>query len=191
METITEKQSNCIHTLLKQLGWTDYIYRSWLAAYYKVNSSSELEVDKASALIADLKMLLEQQEADRKPKPASFKQVAKIKYMWLDVDYSKGECGDKHLSVFLEKRFHVKKTEELTCKQADTCIRTIKAMQEQAKKREGQTTILHRRTVCKYCGLPIMWVQLADGRRMPFDFDSNDKATDFHGCTDKGYGTGR
>lgn len=181
METLTKAQQNKIHTLIGRLGWTDFVYRNWLDAYYKVTTSTSLDKDRASTLISDLAGILQNQKETKKANKITKKQSGMILWLWQDVDYSKGECGNKHLVSFLEKRFSVSSLYDLTKFQANLCIRAIQAIQEQAKKREGKTTVL-RRSKCKYCGKQILWVQLEDKRRVPFDFDSNNKATDFHEC---------
>lgn len=183
METCTENQSRYVRRLVSELGWTDFVYRNWLDAYYKVGDCRELNKEKASSLIMDLEGILNNQRTPTGEKMITKKQANYLKLLWLDVDYSKGDSGDKHLSAFLEKQFGVKSVYDLSCKDAISCIRMVKALIEQAKVRAGETTVLSRKGVCKYCHQPIMWVQLEDGRRVPFDFDSNDKATDFHECT--------
>lgn len=178
----TAKQRKCLCVLIRKLGWTDYIIENWFKGYYGTESPDNLDIEQASNAIQDLSGMLENQMPPGHPRKATNKQVCLIKYLWLDVDYSRGENGDKHLSAFLEKRFGVKTVYDLTCKQATVVIGMINRMIRQAKERESKTTVLKKKGKCKYCGQKIMWVQIEDGRRMPFDFDNNDKATDFHEC---------
>lgn len=188
MAGCTQKQNVRIHALFCDLGWNEFVYRSWLDAYYGVRSSSELTEEQAAGLIKELGVILANQRKNKREeneqgeRMITERQATYLKTLWLDVDYSRGDCGDKHLSVFLEKRFRVKKVGELTCRQAIACIAMVKSMICQAEKRAGKTTVLNRKSRCRYCGEEIMWVELSDGRRMPFDFDSKDKATDFHEC---------
>ncbi len=186
MASCTQKQSVRIHALFGDLGWNEFVYRSWLDAYYGVKSSSDLTEEQAAGLIKELRIILNNQrrvsQADGNgERMITEKQAIYLKTLWLDVDYSSGDSGDKHLSVFLERRFRVKKVSDLTCRQAIACIAMVKSMICQSEKRLGKTTVLKRRSRCRYCGQEIMWVELSDGRRMPFDF-VNDKATDFHEC---------
>lgn len=193
----TSKQKGRIHALFGELGWNEFVYRNWLKAYYEAESTSELTTVQASALIKDLQGVLGNQKRNReaeatgREKMITDKQATYLKTLWLEVDYSEGDSGDKHLSVFLEKRFRVKKAGDLTCRQAIACIAMVKAMICQAEKRAGKTTVLGKKSRCRYCGGLVMWVQLEDGRRMPFDFDENDKATRFHECTKQGYAADR
>ena len=193
MEAITKRQGNFINKLVHDLGWTDFVYKNWLDAYYHVSDAQSLDKEKASNLIKDLEGILENQRTNSDGEKAITKKQANyLKLLWLDVDYSAGNSGNKHLSVFLEKQYGVKTVYDLTRKQAISCISTVQELIKQAKKREGKTTVLDRKGICKYCHQPIMWVQLEDGRRVPFDFDNNDKATDFHECESyKRYAAGR
>lgn len=193
----TPKQDACIHELISELGWNEFIFWCWQKAYYNVDGTSDLSADQAMLLIKDLRRILVDQNrnkaaAEDGKKMITQKQAMYLKTLWLDVDYSRGDNGDKHLSAFLEKRFHVRKVNDLTCKQAIACIYMIKRLVAQDQKRSGKTTVLEKKSKCRYCGNPIMWVQLTDGRRVPFDFDENNKATDFHECqVYKGHAAGR
>lgn len=195
MKKCTSKQLEIIYTLFRELGWNDFIYGCWLKSYYQVNRAEDLAASQAVILIKSLQNIQADQKRNREGGVTmiSTRQSTYLKSLWLDVDYSAGDSGDKHLSAFLDKRFKVKKVCDLTCKQAIACIYMIKRLISQSQVRKGKTTILNKKSHCRYCGKLILWVQLADGRRMPFDFDGNDKATDFHECDkiNKGYAASR
>lgn len=190
MEKITPVQNYAIYFLFAELGWNEVVQKCWLKAKFNVDRTEDLTTDQAVVLINSL---WKEQDAIKRNREGgsqmiSAKQITYLKSLWLDVDYSAGDCGNKHLSAFLDKRFKVKKVEELTCKQAIACIYMIKQLLSQSLAREGKTTVLNKKSHCRYCGRLVMWVELADGRRMPFDFDDNNKATDFHECNkDKGH----
>ncbi|MDR1756070.1 MAG: DUF1018 domain-containing protein [Culturomica sp.] len=182
----TQKQNGRIHALFSDLGWNEFVYGSWLKAYYHVECPGDLTGGEASRLIRELSEILKNQrrnqEAGDGERMITSKQETYLKTLWLGVDYSKGDSGDKHLSQFLLKRFRVRKAGDLTCRQAIACIAMIKSMIAQAEKRAGRTTVLDKKSRCRYCDALIMWVQLQDGRRMAFDFDDQNQATNFHEC---------
>lgn len=115
------KQLQRIHVLVKQLGWSDDIYRSALDGFCGVDSAKKLTQKQAAEFIAHLTELLS-------PHRASTRQVWKIRTLWAMIDYSKMQEGDKHLTEFLNSRFKVVKPEWLTPIQAWNCIQVIERM---------------------------------------------------------------
>ncbi len=109
-----------IHTLKKQLGWSDDIYRAALEGSYGVTSCKELTESQKLAFIDAMRAEL--------PQRASVRQIWKIKTDWAKIDYSDMQDGDKHLSSFLSVRFKVEKPEALTPRQAHLCIQIIQKM---------------------------------------------------------------
>lgn len=154
---ITNEQKKTIHTLVGVLGWSDQLYRDFLRRFAGVNSCTELSAQQAAGMIAELEVF----KIECSPMITA-KQVSYIKYLWLSVDYDQGNCGDKHLSSFLERRYGVNLPEELTKRQAFGCISAIKRMQANRKKQAGGTSVS---AVITPDGEGAMWVQLPNGQR--------------------------
>lgn len=154
---ITNEQKKTIHTLVGVLGWSDQLYREFLERFCGVKSCTGLLTEQAADVIAELEAF----KMECSPMITA-KQISYIKYLWLSVDYDQGNCGDKHLSSFLEKRYGVNHPEELTKRQALGCISAIKRMQANREKQAGGTSVS---AVITPDGEGTMWVQLPDGQR--------------------------
>ena len=62
---ITDKQRAYIHKLVKDLGWDEEKYRSWLFDLFKKRSSKELTKHEAKLAIDQLLTLLEEKEGEK------------------------------------------------------------------------------------------------------------------------------
>lgn len=190
IEKLTEKQASYIKFLLKELDWDADLVAAWLN-HHKADEISGLSKREAIKGISDLLYYLELLHSGAWDGMATGSQVSTIYAKWRAIDVDKGTIN--HLSEFLTKRWKVATPEELTCQQADKCIKAIAGMKAQNDRRAGKTTVLKRKTCCKYCGQKVMWVELKDGRRMAFDFNNRNEATGFHECKNRtipGYGAG-
>lgn len=167
---ITNEQKKQIHRLTSTLGFSDQAYRYYLESRYAVRSCLDLTHEQAEEVIYELKAEVAEQE---KEKMITDKQVGYIKFLWLSVDYDQGNCGDKHLSSFLERKYKVRRPEELTKRQALGCISAIKRMQANLEKKVGSTSVSAIITADGKGGT--MWVQLPNGQRYacPIKIDEN------------------
>lgn len=161
----TKSQVQFLHGLYRALNWDQDTYRGVLEEQYGVESTTALDIAQANELIKLLKAVVGGYDFER----ATPKQVALIRAEWLLIDYSHGQHVDLHLNAFLQKRFKKGTVEQLSKQEAIKLINMIKAMQKQAKAREGKTTVINKLTSCNFCGAPIMWVQLKSGERVAFD----------------------
>ena len=141
---ITKKQIKEIHTLKGILRWDNDTYRYFLEGF-GAESCTELSERKASEVIRLMHSLVEEAESDRKATP---KQVSYIRYLWLGVDFSAGEEGDRLLSNFLKKKYKASKPEELTRPQAQGAIAAIKRMKARPARnvRTEKVYIVHNST---------------------------------------------
>lgn len=141
---ITKKQIKEIHILKSILRWDDETYRYFLEGF-GAESCTELSQQKASEVIRLMHSLAEEVESDRKATP---KQASFIRYLWLEVDFSGGEEGDRLLSNFLKKRYKVSRPEELSRAQAQGAIAAIKRMKARParKVRTEKVYIVHNST---------------------------------------------
>ena len=177
VEKATHNQVKFLHGLYRQLGWDEEMYRSMLAHNYGVNSTVDLTKGQAFKWIATLTNIINQFD-DR----ITDKQVYLIRQLWKVIDYSEGREGDVHLNAFILNRFKKISVTVLTKQEGIKLIKQIGQMTKQAEERKGKTTVLKKKTHCKYCNALIMWVELSDRRREAFDCDEDGKATDFHKC---------
>lgn len=188
---ITPGQTQYLHGLYRALGWDEDTYRSMLNYNFGVNSTSDLKKYQAITWISVLQATVKAID-----NTATEKQVWMARQLWLEIDYSEGKEGDKHLNAFIKKYYHKNRLEELTKQECIKFVKQVKTMIGQAKERAGKTTVLRRRSKCVKCGAWIMWVELKDGRRVAFDCkaspnpseggeeEGNAKyvATNFHEC---------
>ena len=191
----TKSQVQFLHGLYRALNWDQDTYRGVLDEQFGVESTVALSIAQANELIQLLKAVVGGYDFER----ITAKQVALIRHEWLSIDYSNGQQGDLHLNAFTQKRFKKAGVDKLTKQEAIKFLNTIKAMQKQAKAREGKTTVINKLTTCNFCGAPIMWVQLKSGERVAFDPETGDRrpetgdrrkaigyvANDFHKCISK------
>ncbi len=178
----TKGQVGYLHGLYSALGWDEEQYRFVLENDYNVKHTNELGYYEAKELIGLLKAIVSGEQVVR----ATPKQCTYIRALWLPIDYSKGAHADLHLNAFIRRRFKKETVEDLTKHEAIRLIKMIGAMTKQAAERAGKTTVLKVTKPCHYCGQDIMWVQLASGERVPFDYQAGTGAeliaTKFHEC---------
>jgi hypothetical protein len=181
----TPSQKQYIHGLYRACGWDDEQYRWMLMNDYGVESSSELTISQAHELIGLLQMVVKGENMDK----ATMKQITLIRCEWKEVDYSNGENGDVHLNAFIQKKFKKRAVENLSRLEAIKLINMIKFLKKQAKEREGKTVVINKLAACVYCGSPIMWVQLKDGKRVAFNCIKKPgrdyEAVSFHECKNR------
>lgn len=177
----TKSQVQFLHHLYRALNWDQDTYRAVLDEQYGVTSTNDLTIAQANELIHLLKSVVNGYDYER----ITPKQVALIRSQWLHIDYSNGEKGDLHLNAFIQKRFRKGNLEALSKTEATKLIKMIGAMTKQAAARAGKTTVINRHSRCEYCGGSIMWVELKNRERVPFDVTIKHGeyvATDFHNC---------
>lgn len=135
----TTSQVKKIHVLKKDLHLDDSDYYALLAAYHKlndgpVNSSKELTINQASAVIKALEHLIDQTPAIRSRVYASDRQIKKLFALWRTITTAKDSEGiRKTLQSFLEHHFHVRDINHLPKKKVPKIIKALSVMtQKQA-----------------------------------------------------------
>ncbi|MEG1648315.1 MAG: phage protein GemA/Gp16 family protein [Rikenellaceae bacterium] len=170
---ITAKQIAYIHTLAsKKLGWSNEEYKEWLMDNYNIDSIKEIEIAVAKRIISDLAYKDASQRVDK----ITLKQIGYIKYLWLSVDYERGNNGDTLLSTFLKNKFGVHCIEDLSPDQARGAIAAIKQMQRGYKR----GTHTSNPFVLDKNGNEAIYVYLADGSKLLLSLQKTSNNTD-HG----------
>ncbi|MEG0518293.1 MAG: phage protein GemA/Gp16 family protein [Bacteroidales bacterium] len=124
---ITNAQVKQIHAIVHRLGLSDDLYRGFLRSNYGVTTSKLLTMIEADGAIALLGNVDNEITADYM---ISIKQMRYIKSLWIDIDISACEEGDKHLKSFLQNRFNVERLEQLTKRQAHGVIAAVLKMKQ-------------------------------------------------------------
>lgn len=124
---ITERQVRQLRTLASKVLLTEDIYRDWLWCNFQVKSCKLLTISEAETAISLLQNINNETQADYMITP---KQIRYIKSLWIDIDISQCEAGDKHLRGFLRNRFRVDRLEDLTRKQAHGVIAAVLRMKQ-------------------------------------------------------------
>ena len=124
---ITCKQIKQLHTLAGKVLPSDDIYRDWLFCNFEVKSCKLLTMSEAEIAISLLENINNEVQAAGMISP---KQIRYIKSLWIDIDISQCENGDKHLKGFLRNKFGVERLEDLTRRQASGCIKAVLNMKQ-------------------------------------------------------------
>lgn len=124
---ITKQQVVQLRTLASKVLLNTDIYRDWLRSNFEVESCKLLTMSEADTAIQLLQNLDNETRADYMITP---KQIRYIKSLWIDIDISQCEAGDKHLRGFLRNRFGADRLEDLTRKQAHGAIAAVLRMKQ-------------------------------------------------------------
>lgn len=163
---ITSKQIAYIHTLVsKKLGWSNEEYKEWLMDNYNIDSIKDIDMTIAKRIISNLSY----RDISQPITKITPKQIGYIKFLWLSVDYERGNNGDTLLSVFLKNKFGVNRIDELSPDQARGAIAAIKQMQR-GYKREAHVS---NPFVVDKNGNEAIYIYLADGSKLLLPLQKN------------------
>lgn len=135
----TPAQVKMIHVLKNDLHLGNDEYHNLLSASYTpgdgpINSSKELSIEQASAIIRALEHLIDQTPAIRDHVYASDKQVKKIFALWRQVTIAHDDEGvRKTLQSFLEHHFHVRDINHLPKKKVPKIIKALTSIKNKTR----------------------------------------------------------